>query len=494
MAALLAATALLALPDAAGAIARPCPAFAPPETVGTVPDVPWFNEVSGLVASRTAPGVLWAISDSEPGPPVFGDDEFLVALEADGTELARYSLTGTTNVDWEDLALGAGPGGADHLYVADIGDNAVARASVTVYRVPEPAVAVGQGPVVEALSGAEAFTVTYPDGPHNAEALVHDPVSGDLFIATKANSGGSLYRVQLGAPSTVTEVASGYVQLPPGASGFEHQVTGADITADGSQILIRTYFDTFLFRRGPGQTVAEAVGGAACAPPLVDEPQGETVAFDADGGYFTLSERNLGLFPSLPPQPVTYVAPCEVPEPGAHGFPDVPALFDTPVSWLTCAGITTGYGDGTFRSGAGANRAQVAAYLFRFAGEPAVEDPPSFSDVPPSHPFAEEIAWLASEGITTGFADGTFRPQRAVTRGQIAAFLYRTADEPAVDGPPSFSDVAPSSPSADAIGWMDQHGIAGGFADGTYRPQRPVSRGALAAFLFRLATTDPAWG
>ena len=131
----------------------------------------------------------------------------------------------------------------------------------------------------------------------------------------------------------------------------------------------------------------------------------------------------------------------------------------------------------------------MAAFLYRFAGEP-VFTPPAvspFSDVTTLTPFYKEITWLASTGITGGYSDGTFRPLGTVNRDAMAAFLYRFAGEPAFT-PPSvspFSDSTTSTPFYKEITWLASTGITGGFSDGTFRPLQSVKRDAMAAFLFR---------
>ncbi|MCC5952946.1 MAG: S-layer homology domain-containing protein [Acidimicrobiia bacterium] len=111
----------------------------------------------------------------------------------------------------------------------------------------------------------------------------------------------------------------------------------------------------------------------------------------------------------------------------------------------------------------------------------------SFSDVPPGHPFAEEISWLVEQDITTGFGDGTFRPTIAVSRQAMAAFLWRLAGQPhphhACNDP--FSDVPTDHPFAQPICWLIDTGTTTGFGDGTFRPTIAVSRQATAAFLQR---------
>lgn len=115
-----------------------------------------------------------------------------------------------------------------------------------------------------------------------------------------------------------------------------------------------------------------------------------------------------------------------------------------------------------------------------------------FKDVPLDSMFAGEIDWLAQKKISTGWADGTFRPLTLITRAAMAAFLYRLAGSPQVDAKTvPFTDVSSSHWFRDEIQWMKDSGISIGWDDGTYRPDEPVSRYAMAAFLHRFCTTMP---
>jgi hypothetical protein len=69
----------------------------------------------------------------------------------------------------------------------------------------------------------------------------------------------------------------------------------------------------------------------------------------------------------------------------------------------------------------------MAAFMYRLVGSPAYTAPAvsQFTDVPKSHVFFKEIHWLASKSITTGYADGSYRPGDPVTRQAMAAFLFR---------------------------------------------------------------------
>jgi hypothetical protein len=93
--------------------------------------------------------------------------------------------------------------------------------------------------------------------------------------------------------------------------------------------------------------------------------------------------------------------------------------------------ISVGYPDGTFRPSETVTRQGLAAFLYRLAGSPPVTPNPNrFSDVPPTHPFATEIEWMAANGIASGYTDGRFGPADSVTRQASAAFLYRVNSLP----------------------------------------------------------------
>ena len=174
----------------------------------------------------------------------------------------------------------------------------------------------------------------------------------------------------------------------------------------------------------------------------------------------------------------------------AH-FKDVPAdyPFVNDINWLAQRRITTGYPDGTFRPNGSVERGAMAAFFYRMAGSPQFTAPsaPSFKDVPRDHPFYKEIEWMRARGITTGWSDGTFRPNDAVNRDAMAAFFYRFAGSPAYSAPAvsPFTDVSAGSQFYREIAWLADQRITTGWADGSFRPVQPIERGAMAAFLHR---------
>lgn len=257
------------LPRAAAALC----AAPDPQRTGSLAD-PAITELSGLVQSRAHPGVLWVHNDS-------GDTARIFAIDEHGATLHEYAIAGASAVDWEDIAIApaAGESGPAELYLGDIGDNGKSRDHVTVYEVPEP------DPSQDVPApAATAQRLTYPDGAHDAEAMFVDPTTRDLFIVTKELSGSSeVFRLPVGqsALTKVTTLDLGLAQL----------VTGGDISADGSTIVLRTYNEVFVWDRRTGESVGDAFTRAPCRAPAPQDRQGEAIGLDADGrGYVTSSE------------------------------------------------------------------------------------------------------------------------------------------------------------------------------------------------------------
>jgi hypothetical protein len=245
---------------------------------------PAATELSGLARSASQPGVLWSHNDS-------GDRPRLLALRTDGSLIASLDVPGAEAVDWEDLAVG--PGG--DLLVADIGDNDAQRASVDVYRIPEPRLAAG----ASATAPATRLRLTYPDGAHDAETLLADRRTGELVIVTKAFSGRSgVYAARVparGTPATATLRRAGSLEL-----GLGGLATAGDVSADGRTVAVRTYTTLSAWSRRPGRSLAATLaGGRPCTGEvrLGGEGQGESLALAADGrSFFTVPE---GAAPAL---------------------------------------------------------------------------------------------------------------------------------------------------------------------------------------------------
>lgn len=237
---------------------------------------PALTEISGIETGVANPAVWWVHNDS-------GHPNVLYALDSTGAVRGTYTVTGANAVDWEDLTVGPGPtAGSGTVYVGDIGDNATARSEIQVYRFTEPSVPLSGAPVSVALPTVDVLHLTYPDGAHDAETLMYDPLTGDLVIVTKLLTGGTVgvYRVpaDVAAGSTTALVKVRDLTLP---SGLANAVTGGDIAPDGQTIALRTYGGVRFTPRLPSWTLATAIGAQACTVTVPGEIQGEAVAFDA---------------------------------------------------------------------------------------------------------------------------------------------------------------------------------------------------------------------
>ncbi len=160
--------------------------------------------------------------------------------------------------------------------------------------------------------------------------------------------------------------------------------------------------------------------------------------------------------------------------------------------WLADHGVVRGYADGSFRALATVNRDAMAAFLYRAThteGQAAPCTQAPFTDVAVTHPFCSEIAWLKTTGVAQGWPDGTFQPSTPISREAMAAFLYRLAQGSDAAAPAcgsaAFADVPASSAFCGEISWLATHGISTGWSDGTFRPGAPIERQAMGAFLFR---------
>ena len=233
-------------------------------------------EVSGAAASRISPGVVWVHNDSGGSPTAY-------AVGPEGRDLGSFPIPGATAFDWEDMAAGPGPDGeSTYLYFGDIGDNFVIRdGRITVFRVPE----VDPTTADRVLSPMVAMPFEYPDGPHNAEALFVDPVDGSLYVVTKDDQEALVFRGNGFADGSTVEALELVTVLELGA-----EVTGADISWDGSTIAFRGYETVWMWHRATAATIAEALDADPCTAPSADEPQGEAIAFMDDGAYSTISE------------------------------------------------------------------------------------------------------------------------------------------------------------------------------------------------------------
>lgn len=147
----------------------------------------------------------------------------------------------------------------------------------------------------------------------------------------------------------------------------------------------------------------------------------------------------------------------------------------------------SGYANGTFEPDRNMTRAEVTTMFARLLTEKMTADQTysnTFSDVAKSHWAANYIGYMQQFGIITGYADGSFRPDASVTRAEFAAIASRF--ERLTEGTKSFSDVPGSHWAAKYINFAATRGWVNGYADGTFRPNNSITRAEVAAVTCRL--------
>ncbi|MFC7400954.1 calcineurin-like phosphoesterase C-terminal domain-containing protein [Citricoccus sp. GCM10030269] len=176
-------------------------------------------------------------------------------------------------------------------------------------------------------------------------------------------------------------------------------------------------------------------------------------------------------------------------EPTAPEFSDNQpgSAFYAPVQWMAENGISVGYADGTFKKNQDVTRGETTAFLHRYVSPDFAAPATSpFSDVHADGAFYRPITWAADEKVTAGYADGSFKPSQAVTRGEFAAFLYRLAGpEHQAPAESPFDDLNAGGANYSAITWLSSEGITVGDTEGNFNQSEEITRAEISAFLQR---------
>lgn len=206
-----------------------------------------IQKPTGLAKSVKHDGIYYAVNDSGTSPRVFAIDttgkvKAVLRFKADLTDVE---------------AVGVGRDGT--IYVADIGDSEANRDMVEIYTIQEP----------ENLDDQDVkyhrFDFTYPDGAHDAETLLVEPGTNQLYVVTKATKGTGMIYAAPPAPSR--QGTNELSELAPAPAGV---ITDGTFLPDGQSVVLRTSADVSTVAWGDTPTVI-----ARGATPF---GQGETVA------------------------------------------------------------------------------------------------------------------------------------------------------------------------------------------------------------------------
>ena len=210
---------------------------------------------------------------------------------------------------------------------------------------------------------------------------------------------------------------------------------------------------------------------------------------NGDGTYtFTMPERTVTVTATFAEDPNWEGPSTDVSDIFSDVAPD--AWYRDAVQYAYDNGLMTGTSETTFEPAVSTTRGMIVSVLYRLAGSPAADDA-GFSDVADSAWYAEAVNWAASENIVGGFGEGSFRPDSAITREQMASILYRYAAYKGMD----VSARADLSGYADAdqigewayevMSWANAEGLLNGVTADTLQPQGNATRAQVAAILQR---------
>ena len=177
---------------------------------------------------------------------------------------------------------------------------------------------------------------------------------------------------------------------------------------------------------------------------------------------------------------------------GAKDFTDNSKIeYKEAVDVVSALGIVEGYEDGAFNPQNTLTRGAAAKIICNLilgttTASALRADTAPYSDVPTTNTFAGYITYCAQEKIINGYPDGSFQPERVMSREEMASLLFRMIQTDVQGAGPIFSDVLEERWSYQEITALAQAGILNGYEDDTFRPERALTRGEMAALLARL--------
>jgi hypothetical protein len=269
-------------------------------------------------------------------------------------------------------------------------------------------------------------------------------------------------------------------QFHPGPSPAGNGTPVPRALVDGTRSLIRALAVRWSLDT-QGSTIYNSSGTNRRVPVVVAHRDVNSTTCPGNFGYAHMGEfRTAGAGAVRPPVCSFRDAP-------------VGDYFSEAACWLAARNITTGWsGDTTtFAPHLDVDRAQMAAFLWRAAERPDAPTRCGFADVPTGRYYEQATCWLTAHNSTPGW-DGNearYNPQPTVTRDQMAAFLWRAAGEPAAPTRCGFADVPAGSYYERATCWLKANNITTGWNGNpaVFAPREPVSRAQMAAFLWRNA-------
>jgi hypothetical protein len=244
-------------------------------------DVDALVDASAMASGKLQNNVIWVCNGHS-------DNNRFYALDTHGKLIATYYLKTKWQRNWEDMASGPGPDPSkSYLYIADIGDNDSEWVTKTIYRFPEPNAQLTENGKVDTINTFDKLEFVYPDGIHDAEAMMIDPLTKDYYILSKERERSRIYRASFPQPDNAIDTLEYLDSIP------YRMVTSADISNSGEEILVKEYFRISYWKRNPGETIIQTlIRPTKQKVPYIMEKAGEALCWSKNAdAYFTVSEE-----------------------------------------------------------------------------------------------------------------------------------------------------------------------------------------------------------
>ncbi len=436
-------------------------------------------------------GTQAALSITGAPATIYNGDSFTLTVSGgSGTGAVTWEIiSGPATVDTNGKVTATGTGEIQIKAVkaADT-DYTQAEATITLNAVARPTppptkylVSVSGG-----IGGGE-----YAEG--DTVTITATVPSGQRFTGWTVNEGG----VTLADASSATTTFTMPAQNVTVTANFQSNSSGGSSSGGGGGSYTPPTYPPTVERPSEG-------GGAAAVSPSNPKP-GDTVTVKPkpDGGYevdkSTVTDKNGkpvevtvkpdGTYTFKQPNgkvkiEVTYKA---VEKPWNNPFSDVSEgdWYYEAVRFVHERDLMNGYSDGRFGPNDPLSRAQLAQILFNKEGKPVVNYLLDFSDVANEAWYTEAVRWATSQGIVGGYGNGKFGPNDPITREQLAVMLWRYSGSPAATNKElHFNDESEISGFAlEALRWAVESGILNGYGDGRLGPQGQATRAQVAQML-----------
>ena len=446
------------------------------------------HQIGGVSSSRFASFLRILVVDQDT-PLVVSGETSVEYTENDTSAVSTFSVEGDTSVE-EWLVLGE-----DRAAFSISSEGVLSFSSGPDFENPEDSDEDNVYNVMVHADNGETTGALFDVVISVTDVLEPPGAPGVPSVLPTRGTTDSL-GVRWAAPSTAGKPdINGYtLQYREGDSGswenWDHSGTNTDATITGLkkdtiyQVQVAAGNDD-----GMGPWSAPAVGrtNAVADAPAVGTP---TPGGGGGGGGGEVPDPN---------------GPDEPPPSASAMFDDVdPGVwFEQAVTWMVLHDVTSGCAVDRFCPAADLTRQQFVTFLWRAAGRPTAPylGSATFADVPEGGYAEQSIGWAVANDVTRGCTAGElgdpdwqFCPNRPVTRGQMAALLYRHVEADYVGSGSPYPDVEPDRFYAAGIAWLTDFGVVPGCEPNRFCPNRNATRAEAALFINGVAIRPQIWG